>query len=153
MEMQIVIFLAFTSVTLVINSFVIWLAYKAFSKATIKVTETIREFETSESALLWLRALEVTSAHAVSVTNVVRDQLANADPVLTQAHARFTFKLAKLDLQVERSLGRIVGTTRKVQDAISRPADRIGATLSGVREVVALFSEKQSADDASSRRT
>ena len=43
METKIVIFLAFTAVTLAFNSVIIWFAYKSFSSITTKMTETIRE--------------------------------------------------------------------------------------------------------------
>ena len=148
MEIKIVIFLAFTSVTLIFNSVVIYMAYKAYSRAALKVTETIREFETSESALIWLRALESASSQAVILTDAAKNHLAAADPVLTEAQAKYSFRLAQLDLHMERSLSKVVGLTQKMHGGVGRPAHRIGATLSGIREVLRVLSDRQTSDDA-----
>ena len=53
MDVQIVIFLIFTSVTLVFNSIVVWFAYKAFANITTNVTETMRGIQTSDDAKAW----------------------------------------------------------------------------------------------------
>ena len=151
METKLVIFLMFTSVTLIFNSFVIWLAYKAFANVSTMVTETVREAEASQDASAWIRALEAASSHAVVVTNATKTQLLNFDPVLSRAQAKFGFRLAEIDVQVERSLARALEQTEKAQRAVTGPARRLGATLSGVQEVIHYLSGDESDDDARSR--
>ena len=152
MGIQLAILLAFTSLALIFNSVVIWFAYKAFVKASTRVTETIRDVETSQNARAWLRALEVASAHAASISNTVKEDLAHIDPVLARAHAGYEFKLAEIDVQLEKAFSTVLSQTEKLERALVQPAHRIGATLSGFREVAQMFSgdSDQNADDASS---
>ena len=153
METKIVIFLAFTALTLALNSVIIWLAYKSFSSITTKMTETIREIESSDSTRAWLKALETASSQAVILTTATKTQLNNFEPVLAQAQSKYGFRLAQLDVQMEKSLATIQKQTEKMQKALQGPAQRfsrIGATLSGVQEVIRYLSGMQSVDDASS---
>jgi len=151
METKLVIFLMFTSVTLIFNSFVIWLAYKAFANVSTMVTEGVREAGASEDARAWLHALDSAASHAVVMTEATKAQLANIDPVLARAQATFGFRLAEIDAQMERSVATVLHHTEKVQRAVTGPARRIGATLSGIREVINYLSGDESDDDASSR--
>jgi len=157
MEIQLAILLAFTSLTLIFNSVVIWFAYKAFVKASTRVTDTIRDIQTSENARGWLKALEVASAHAASVSTGVKQDLVHIDPILARAHAKYEFKLAEIDVQLDKAFSAVLNQTAKMERAVVQPAHRIGATFAGLREVVQLFSVEpepaQSADDASSTPT
>ena len=154
METQIIIFLAFTSVTLIFNSVIIWYAYKAYANGTTAVTKTILEAQTSESTRAWLKTMESASTHAVSLTDAAKTELANFDPVLAYAQAKYEFKLAEIDVHVEKAIATILRKSANVQHALVRPAHRFGATLSGVREVIQYLSGElettQTADDASS---
>lgn len=157
MEIQLAILLAFTSLTLIFNSAVIWFAYKAFVKASTAVTDTIRDIETSKNAMGWLKALEVTSANAASVSNSVKDDLLHLDPVIARAQAKYEFKLAEVDVQLEKAFSTVLHHTEKMERALVEPAHRVGATLSGIREVAQLFTGEpgpvQTADDASSTQS
>ena len=148
MKPQMVIFLAFASATLFFNAVIIWYAYKAFSNVTYKVTETLRELEAGESSKVWLSALEAASVQAVSLTEKAKTQLANFDPVLARAQSKYEFRLAAIDVQMEKGLTRIRDKTESLQGSLERPAHRLGATLAGVFEVIHVFSGEQSADDA-----
>src|SRR5262245_36609882 len=102
MKAQMVIFLAFTSATLLFNAVVIWYAYKAFFNVTFKVTETMRELQARDSARVWLTALEAASNQAVALTDKAKTQLANFDPVLARAHSKYEFRLAQIDVHMEK---------------------------------------------------
>jgi hypothetical protein len=153
MEAKIIIFLAFTSVALIFNALGIVLAYKVFSRATVTVTETVQELKLSENALVWLTTLAEASSNMVSVTESLKNQLVHTDPALAGAHAKYGFKLAEIDVQIERSIGKVLRMLEKVQNSIVRPANRVGATLSGIREVLSLFVDDQNDDDATPRQT
>ena len=149
MKAQLVIFLAFSSATLLFNAVVIWYAYKAFTSVTFKVTETMREIQSRESAKVWLSALETASIQAVSLTEKAKTQLTNFDPVLARAQSKYEFRLAQIDVQMEKGLNQIREKTETLQGSLVRPAHRLGATLMGVFEVIHYFSGEQSVDDAS----
>src|SRR5688572_8122159 len=147
MKAQLVVFLAFTSATLLFNAVIIWFAYKAFASVTFKVTQTMRELQSSESAKVWLNALESASNQAVSLTEKAKTQLNNFDPVLARAHSKYEFRLAQIDGQMEKGLNTIRDRTESLQDSLVRPAHRLGATLAGVFEVIHYFSGERSVDD------
>ena len=148
MKAQMAIFLAFTSATLLFNAVVIWYAYKAFSNVTFKVTESMRELQSGDSAKIWLNALEAASTQAVSLTEKAKTQLTNFDPVLARAQSKYEFRLAQIDVQMEKALNKIQTRTASLQGSLVRPAHRLGATLAGVFEVIHYFSGEQSVDDA-----
>jgi len=153
MEVQIVIFLAFVSVTLVFNSLVVWFAYKAFANVTMRVTDTVRELHASQSAWAWLRSLESASTKAISITEIAKDQIGRLEPVLETAQSRFSYGLAKVDVRVEDFCDNICLHAEKAQGVILAPAHRIGQTMSGVHEVLRHVTRSQSGDDASATPT
>jgi hypothetical protein len=148
MKAQMVILFAFTSLTLLFNAIIIWYAYKAFFNVTFKVTETLQEMQARESTKVWLSALQTASTHAVSLTEGAKTQLANFDPVLARAHSKYEFRLAQIDVQMEKGLNKLRDKTETLQNSLVRPAHRLGATLAGVFEVVHYFSGEQTAGDA-----
>src|SRR5690349_21199228 len=99
MGVQIVIFLLFTSVTLVFNSIVIWFAYKAFASITTNVTETMRGIQTSEDTRTWLSALHSASFQAVSVTGKAKEIITDFEPTLARAQSKFGYGLASVDVR------------------------------------------------------
>jgi len=82
MEIRIVIFLAFVSVTVITNALLIWFAYKAFSNVTSKVTESVLQFETSSATKEWLTALQSASEQAIAVTEAAKIRVAGIEPAL-----------------------------------------------------------------------
>jgi hypothetical protein len=154
METKIVIFLAFTSATLIFNSVIIWLAYKAYASGTAKMTQLIQEFESSESTRALVNSAEAASVQAVEVTEVLKDQLARFEPVLARAQSKYEFRLAQVDVQLEKGIATVLRETEKVQAALVHPAGRLrsmGATLSGVQQVIQYLSGELNGGDASSR--
>jgi membrane-anchored protein YejM (alkaline phosphatase superfamily) len=138
-----IIFLAFTSATLLFNAVIIWYAYKAFFKVTFKVTETLQELQARESTKIWLSALETASTHAVALTDQAKTQLANFDPVLARAHSKYEFRLAQIDVQMEKGINKIRDKTESLQNSLVQPAHRLGATLAGVFEMINYFGGEQ----------
>jgi len=150
MEVQIVIFLIFTSVTLIFNSIVIWFAYKAFANITTNVTDTMRGIQTSDDARAWLNALHSASFQAVAATGAAKEIITDFEPTLARAQSKFGYGLASVDVRLERVHDKVRKRAENVQNAIVRPAHRIGATLSGVQEALQYLSGDQSAGDANS---
>lgn len=154
METKIVIFLAFTSATLIFNSVIIWLAYKAYSSGTTKMTALIQEFESSESTRALLNSAEEASAQAIEATELIKEELARFDPVLARAQSKYGFRLAQVDVQLEKGISKLLRETEKVQAALVHPAGRLrsmGATLSGIQQVIQYLSGELSGGDASSK--
>jgi hypothetical protein len=138
-----IIFLAFTSATLLFNAVIIWFAYKAFFKVTFKVTETLEELQARDSTKIWLSALETASTQVVALTEKAKTQLANFDPVLARAHSKYEFRLAQVDIHMEKGINKIMDKTESLQTSLVRPAHRLGATLTGVFEMINIFGGEQ----------
>jgi len=150
MDVQIVIFLIFVSVTLVFNSVVIWFAYKAFANVTTRVTETMREIQTSDGTRAWLKALHSASFQAVSATAAAKHRIVAFEPTLARGQSTFGYGLATVDVRLERIHDKVRAQAERLQGAILGPAHRLGATLSGIQEVLQHLSRDQSGDGASS---
>jgi hypothetical protein len=153
MEARLVIFLAFAALTLIANTLSLWFAYKTFANITTTVTETIREFETSEGTREWLKALETASAQAAALTGAVKEQIADFEPVLARAQSAVGFGLAKIDVRFERFCNAVSVQAEKTQNAIIRPAGKIQAAasgLQGVLEVTQLLGAAETDSDANS---
>jgi hypothetical protein len=153
MGIQIVIFLAFTSVTLVFNSLVIWFAYKAFANIADRVTDTMRELRDSGEVAGWLRALENASSQAVTLTDATQKRLNQFEPILARAQSQFGYGLAKVDVRVESLCENIRHHSGRAQDTVLAPARHIGAVMSGVREVLEYLTGSRNGADANSTPT
>ena len=143
----IVIFLAFTSVTVVTNTLLIWFAYKGFANVTMKVTETVREIETSSATRHWLESLRSASERAVSVTELTKQKMAEFDPELENLQARYEFLLAKIDTNIERITLSVSGNATRVRDAVTRPAEQFAAVASGVQSVLRFIAPPNGDED------
>ena len=140
MEPRLVIFLAFTSVTLTANTLVIWFAYKAFANLTTKVTERMTEISSSDTTRGLFHLLEVASYQAVSATDVTRKKLENFEPVLAHTQDIYGYGLAKIDTKFETLCEVITEKVERAQSAILEPAEKIGTVAAGVQTVLGLAS-------------
>src|SRR4029453_12044070 len=125
MTAKMIIFLAFTSMTLLFNAVIIWYAYKAFFNVTFKVTEPLQDFKAQESPKVRVRWLETASTHAVALTDKAKTQLAHFDPVLARAHSKYEFRLAQIDVHMEKGINKIREKTESVQNSLVQPAHRL----------------------------
>jgi hypothetical protein len=153
MDVQLVIFLAFISVTLTANALVVWFGYKAFANAATSLTQRTREFETNGGTRSWLAALDAASEEAVLLTEGAKERMAGFESSVARAQSMFGFGLAKFDVGFERFCDNVNLQTERAQYAIIRPAKRIGRTISGVRNIIEIseiLTVGRSAVDASS---
>jgi hypothetical protein len=151
MGTKLAIFLAFTSATLLFNTIVIWYAYKAFTNVSTNFAKTLHELQASDSAKQWLKTVETASFQAVTVSETVKNQLHNFDPVLARAQSKWEFRLAQVDVQMEKGVTTVLERTQKFHDAVEGPVTRLGAILSGVREVVQYVGGTTDDEDTQSR--
>ena len=122
MELRIVIFLALISVTLITNTLLIWMAYKAFAEATSKVTETVSQLGTSRETKEWIAMMQSASEQAVSVTEEARTKIAEFEPVLESMRQQHHQTMAKVDSTLQNLENEIAANTRKMRDVVAKPA-------------------------------
>src|SRR5438034_7694239 len=116
METQIVIFLAFISVTVITNTLLIWFVYKGFAGVTSKITETVSEFKTSSETKAWLRMFESASKQAVAVTEATKIQIEEFEPALERAQQHYLNTLARMESILEITACDINNKEQKIKD-------------------------------------
>ena len=136
----IVIFLAFTMVTVVTNTLLILFAYKGFASVTTKVTAAAREFETSSETREWIASIQRASEQAVTVTEMTKQKMTEYDPVLDDLQSRYAFMLASLDTRVERVTETVTETATRARDAVIEPAEKFSNVASGVKNALSFLS-------------
>jgi hypothetical protein len=139
METRLALFLAFTSVTLIMNTLLIWFMYKAFAGLTSRVTETMSEFERSGITRAWLNSMETAAQHAVSVTGATKQRMAEFDPVLERAQERYALALAQTDSKLENAAEQVSNGARKVRDVVAKPAFSAMAFVAGLSSALNSF--------------
>ena len=142
METQIVIFLAFVSVTVVTNTLLIWFVYKGFAGVTSKITETVSEFKTSSETKAWLRGLESASRQAVVVTETTKIQIAEIEPALARAQQHYLQTLALVDSKLEIAAGDITRNAQKIRDVVAQPAFSAVAFFTALSRVLETTEEQ-----------
>jgi membrane-anchored protein YejM (alkaline phosphatase superfamily) len=136
MEIRIVVFLAFISFTLITNTLLIWLAYKAFTSLTSNVTETVSKFAAISDNREWIATLESASEQAISVTEATKARMAEVDAALEKAQQRYHRTLTKVDSKLEAVAGDITTNARKMRDVIAGPAFSIVSFAAGISQVL-----------------
>jgi hypothetical protein len=139
---MIVIFLAFTSVTVVTNTLLIWFAYKGFANVSGKLTDAVREIETSSATKEWIESIRKASDQAVSMTDLTRQRMGEFNPRLDFFQARYEFFLAQVDVRIERMTQGLSENAIRVRDAVSEPAERFAATAAGIQNVLSFIAPR-----------
>jgi hypothetical protein len=139
METRLVIFLAFTSVTVVANALLFWFLYRAFAKVTVNVTETIRQFEADDSTRSWLRSMEAASAQAVSVTESTKKQIDDYKPTMQRAEDRYSEMLQAASGRVDELCTKLASGAEKMREGVVKPAEKIESIAEGIHRAVGSF--------------
>ena len=136
MELRLVIFLAFTSVTLVANTMLIWFAYRGFAGVVSRVSETVTEFEKSSETAAVINSVKVAAEHARRVTELTREKLTGFEPVLEKARQDWASGLASIDTKLQGIEEKVSTHGRKIRDAVADPAFKISAVADGIQTVL-----------------
>ena len=136
MEIRIVIFLAFASVTVITNTMLILFAYKAFASLTWKVTETVSEFEKSSETRQWIDSLQVAARQAAAVTEATKQRIAEFEPILGSAQENYNRSLATVDSKLEKVADDIDTSARKLRDVVAGPAFSFVAFAAGLTKLI-----------------
>ena len=122
MEIRIVIFLAFVSVTLITNTLVILFAYRALAGMTTKLTATVAELATSSETRKLIDSLEAASKRAASITESAKLKMAEVDPAFVRLQESYRRNLADADLKLEEAAENINAAAQNVRDMVAKPA-------------------------------
>jgi hypothetical protein len=143
MEIRLVVFLAFASVTVVTNTMMIWFAYKALAGISSKVTKTVSDLEKNNEIKQWIDSLQIASEQAVVVTQSTKEQITGFEPVLVRAQEGFARSLAATDAKLNELSEQITNNATKMRDTVSKPASSIGAFAAGLMKVLETFGSRE----------
>ncbi len=143
MEIRLVVFLAFASVTVVTNTMMIWFAYKALTGISSKVTKTVSDLEKNNEIKQWIDSLQVAAEQAVVVTQSTKERIAGFEPVLVRAQEGFAKSLAATDAKLNQLGEQITNNATKMRDTVSKPASSIGAFASGLMRMLETFGSRE----------
>ena len=136
MELRIAIFLFFVFVTVASNTLLIWFAYKAFANITMRVTETVTEFEKSSETRQWIDSLSVAAEQAAALTEVTKRKMADLEPALGRVQEDFKRSLATVDAKLEDVAEGIDTAARNVRDVVAKPAFSVMTFAAGLAKVI-----------------
>ena len=122
METRIVIFLAFVSVAVIVNTLLIWFAYRGFARFTSKLTATVSAFGTSSETKAWLTTLQFVSEQAIAVTGTAKIKIAEFEPMLDRAQQRHLKALTDVDSKLEMVATEITTNAQRVRNIVTKPA-------------------------------
>jgi hypothetical protein len=132
MELRILLFLIFACGTILMTTALIFLAYKAFSGLSIKVTATVSELEKTGGLKQFLGALHAASEQAVTVTQATKERMAEFEPVISKVHETYNRSIAQVDSKLEKVAGEINTSAEKIRDTVAKPAFSLMAFAAGV---------------------
>ena len=135
MELRILLFLIFAGGTILMNTALIFLAYKAFSGLSIKVTATVSELEKTGELKQLLGSLHAASEQAVRVTQATRERMAEFEPVISKVHETYNRSIAQVDSKLEKVAGEINTNAEKVRDTVAKPAFSVMAFAAGLTKI------------------
>lgn len=136
MEIRIVLFLAFVSVTVVTNTLVLLFAYKAFAGLTSKLTRSLGEFAKSGETRKWIDSLNMVAERAVTITESTKIRIAEFDPVLSRTQEKHGRILADADAKLAKTASDIDTAAQTIRDAVAKPAFAVVSFAVGVRKAL-----------------
>ncbi len=140
MELKLVVFLAFTSVALVVNTLLIWFAYKAFAGVVTRVSETATDFGKSRETVAVVNSVKVAAEQARKATEITKEKLLAFEPVLERASRSWSTGIAKIDAKFESLEQKAAASGKKIRDAVAKPAYKISAVATGIHSVLGFLS-------------
>jgi hypothetical protein len=132
MEIRIVIFLAFVSVTVITNTLLMIFAYRAFSGATSKLARTVSELRTSGETRELVDSLQLAAQRAAVFTESAKLKIAGFEPVLDRTVESYRRTLSVVDSKFEKVADNINTTAKKVRDGIARPTLAAASVAAGL---------------------
>jgi len=136
MEIRIVIFLAFVSVTLITNTLVILFAYRGIAAVTTKLTSTVAELGTSSETRELIESLQAASKRAASITESAKLKMASFDPALGRLQESYRRNLADADAKLETAAENINSAAQNVRDMVAKPVFTAASFSAGFIKVL-----------------
>jgi len=141
MEIRLVIFLCFVSVTLIFNTFLIFFAYKAFAGLSNRMAETMSNVRNNSETREWINSLQIAAERAAAISQTTKVKLAEFDPVLNRTHENFRQTLATVDSKLDEFGERVNIAAETIRDTVAKPAFAVVSFAAGVSQALQDFRE------------
>lgn len=139
MEIRILAFLVIVCISILLNTGLIFIAYKAFSGLSNKVTATVSELEKTAELRQFLGSLHAASEQAVTVTQATKERIAEFDTILNKVQESYSRSMTQVDSTLEKVAGQINTSAEKVRDTVAKPAFSVMAFAAGLTKVVGMM--------------
>jgi hypothetical protein len=135
------VFIAVTSIAIVIQAGILVGLYLTVRKTTAKMealatevtTKTLPTVATLQSMLLELRPrIDVISVNAVESSNLVRNQLARIDATLTDAMDRTRLQVIRADELLNRTMDKVEETSDAVHKTVLSPLRQVNGLIAAL---------------------
>src|SRR6185369_11364757 len=136
MEIRIVVFLFFVSVTVITNTLAIFFAYRAFSGLTSKISDTMSDISKSKDARDVIHSLQIAAEQAAAATETTKRKIAEFDPILSRTHEAYRRNLVVIDSKLEKVADDINTSAEKMRDVVAKPAFSIASFAAGMARMV-----------------
>ena len=153
MEARLIILLACVSVTLFINTIIIWMVFRIFGNLATKVTDGVHEFQTNAATREWLVKAQAASENAVKVTGMVREELIAFQPTLERLQAEHSQRMATAEVRFKLVFKAITFAVESMETLATWPIRNLRKAMSVAESVFAFIRGTESGADARSRRS
>ena len=136
MEIRIVVFLVFVSVTVITNTLAIFLAYRAFAGLTSKVSATMSDISKSSDTRQVIDSFRVAAEQAAMVTESTKQRIAEFDPILARSQETYKRSLLLIDSKLEKAADNINTSAEKIRDVVAKPAFSVASFVAGMARVL-----------------
>lgn len=135
MELRIVVFVGVVAFGTLLNTILIFGAYKAFASLNSKVTTTVSDFQKNNELRQFIDSMQTVGKQAVTITESTKQRIAEFEPVIARAQDSFGRTLDSVDSKLEETAKQIDGSARKIRDAVAKPAVSTMAFVAGLVKV------------------
>jgi hypothetical protein len=143
MEIRILFFLVFVSVTVVFNTALIFVVYKLFAGMTAGITQSMSSFRNSSETRELIQSMQFAAERAASISETAKVKLAQFDPVLHRAHASFIETLKTVDSKLDEFGERANMAAETVRDTVAKPAFTVVSFAAGVSQALQEFRDDE----------
>jgi hypothetical protein len=142
------IFIAVTTVAVVVQAGILVALYRAVRKSTAKMealatevtSKTLPTVETVQSLLVELRPkIETIGVNAAESSNLVRNQLARIDATLTDALDRTRLQVIRADELLNRTMDKVEETSEVVHKTVISPLRQVNGLMAAISTGVEVF--------------
>jgi hypothetical protein len=153
MDTRIVIFIGFSALALIINTAMIFAAYKMLSAMSTKLTASVEKFRSNLPLEVWIPRLQAASETAVHATQTAKQQIVSFEPSIQRIQATYAQSLEKTDVRLGSALRAVHTTANVASRLVAWPFREVNSTAAGILKFVSSIRGSKNGGNARSRRT